>query len=103
MFLRTTSPTAFLSRSRCDWSRCADGAWSRNWWWAAPRKLVHLKWKSLGKLEPGGTREQETDRRRSEPIVEGRRPRPGQGTDRLRLLPRGRRRPDHLPSMAGAA
>ena len=23
--------------------------------WAAPRKLVHLKWKSLGKLEPGGT------------------------------------------------
>ena len=34
--------------------------------WAAPRELVHLKWKSLGRLEPGGTREQETDRRRSE-------------------------------------
>ena len=31
--------------------------------WAAPRKLVHVKWKSLGKLEPGGTLEQETDRR----------------------------------------
>src|SRR5207302_434413 len=36
--------------------------------WAAPRKLVHLKWKSLGKLEPGGTREQETDRWRSDSI-----------------------------------
>ena len=47
--------------------------------------MVHLKWKSLGKLEPGGTREQETDRRRGGPIVEGCRPRPGQGTDRLRL------------------
>src|SRR4051812_3559887 len=71
--------------------------------WAAPRKLVHLKWNSLGKLEPGGTCEQETDRRRSDPIVEGRRPRPGQGTDRLRLLPQGRSRPDDLPSLAQAA
>jgi hypothetical protein len=71
--------------------------------WAAPRKLVHLKWKSLGRLGPGGTREQETDRRRGDPIVEGRRPRPGQGADRLRLLPQGRRRPDHLPSLAKAA
>ena len=25
--------------------------------WAAPRNLVHLKWESLGKLEPGGTHE----------------------------------------------
>jgi hypothetical protein len=25
--------------------------------WAAPRKLVHLKWKSLGKLGPGGIHE----------------------------------------------
>src|SRR5258708_31105898 len=71
--------------------------------WAAPRKLVHLKWKSLGKLEPGGTHEQETDRRRSDSIAERRRSRPGQGTDRLRLLPQGRCRPDHLPSLAQAA
>ena len=45
-------------------------------YWVAPRKLVHLKWKSLGKLEPGGTREQETDRRRSDSIVEPRKSRP---------------------------
>jgi hypothetical protein len=71
--------------------------------WAAPRNLVHLKWESLGKLEPGGTHEQATDRRRSDSIAERRRPRPGQRPDRLRLLPQGRRRPDHLPSLATTA
>jgi hypothetical protein len=31
--------------------------------WPAPRKLVHLKWESLGTLCPGGTHAEATDRR----------------------------------------
>ncbi len=33
-------------------------------WWSAPRKLVHPKWESLGRISHGGTHEKAKDRRR---------------------------------------
>src|SRR6516165_7704461 len=71
--------------------------------WSAPRGLVHLKWEFLGTLCRGGTHAEATDRRRSEAIARGFRPRPGQGPDRLRCLPQGRDRRDDLLSLATAA